>query len=261
MNESSQRPQVVAVPVEGDSGALGPVDNLSNASPTSGTPALVLTRVGLRHSDGPEEIVALDEVDLRVAPGELVVIIGPSGSGKSSLLAVAGALLAPTSGTVEIAGIELSGLRRSELAAVRRDQLGFIFQSGGLFPSLTAVEQLLLTAELSGQRPALQRERAEELLRDLGLGSRLDHRPAQLSGGERQRVAIARALMGRPALLLADEPTASLNRARSAEMVELLAQQTHRHGAAAVLVTHDPDGLSHADRVLTLVDGRLTGAT
>ena len=257
--EGGLAPVVAAVPVEGASTTIAPVDNLSGTAAVRPS-ALELESVVLRHRDGADEVVALDGVDLTVGSGELVVVIGPSGSGKSSLLAVAGALLRPTSGTVRIAGTDVASLRRRQLAALRRERIGFVFQTGGLFPSLTAVEQLLLVTEVAGQKSAPQRERAEQLLRDVGLGSRLDHRPDQLSGGERQRVAVARALMGRPALLLADEPTASLDRARSAEMVELLAEQTHRHGAATVLVTHDPDGLSHADRVLTLVDGRLTGA-
>ena len=257
--EGGVAPVVAALPNDGSVAEIAPVDNLSGTSAVRPS-ALEMESVVLRHRDGADEVVALDGVDLTVGSGELVVVIGPSGSGKSSLLAVAGALLRPTSGTVRIAGTDLSGLRRRELSAVRRDRIGFIFQTGGLFPSLTALEQLLLVAEVAGQKAAPHRDRAEQLLRDVGLGTRLGHRPDQLSGGERQRVAVARALMGRPALLLADEPTASLDRARSAEMVELLAEQTHRHGAATVLVTHDPDGLSHADRVLTLVDGRLTGA-
>jgi putative ABC transport system ATP-binding protein len=252
-------PLLAAVPNGGAVAEIAPVDNLSGSTAVRPS-ALELESLVLRYRDGADEVVALNGIDLTVGSGELVVIIGPSGSGKSSLLAVAGALLQPTSGTVRIAGTDLGGMRRRERAALRRDRIGFIFQSGGLFPSLTALEQLLLVAEVAGQKAAQQRDRAEQLLRDVGLGSRLGHRPDQLSGGERQRVAVARALMGRPSLLLADEPTASLDRARSAEMVELLAEQTHRHGAATVLVTHDPDGLSHADRVLTLVDGRLTGA-
>lgn len=254
-------PVVAAVPGDGRHDAPAPVDNLSGGPARATVAALELVDVGLRHRDGQDEVVALDGIDLQVAAGELVVVIGPSGSGKSSLLAVAGALRTPTSGTVRVGGTDVGSLRRRDLAALRRERIGLVFQSGGLFPSLTALEQLLLVAEVSGQRPAAHAERAEALLREVGLGGRTDHRPAQLSGGERQRVAIARALMGRPTLLLADEPTASLDRARSAEMVELLAEQTHRHGTATVLVTHDPDGLSHADRVLTLVDGRLTGAT
>ena len=206
---------------------------------------------------------ALDDVSLDVQRGEMITLIGPSGSGKSTLLRSISGLqvIDPGAGVIEAFGapVQSSGKVSSRVREARI-RIGFIFQTGGLFPSLTALEQLLLVAEVAGQKAAPHRDRAEQLLRDVGLGSRLDHRPDQLSGGERQRVAVARALMGRPALLLADEPTASLDRSRSAEMVELLAEQTHRHGAATVLVTHDPDGLSHADRVLTLVDGRLTEA-
>ena len=196
-------PVVAALPNAGAVAEIAPVDNLSGTSAVRPA-ALEMASVVLRHRDGADEVVALDGIDLTVGSGELVVIIGPSGSGKSSLLAVAGALLRPTSGTVRIAGTALGGLRRRQLSALRRDRIGFIFQTGGLFPSLTALEQLLLVAEVAGQKAAPHRDRAEQLLRDMGLGSRLDHRPDQLSGGERQRVAVARALMGRPALLLAD---------------------------------------------------------
>jgi len=222
-------------------------------------PALELRGVTVDFADGDQVVHALGGVDLTVVPGELVALIGPSGSGKSSLLAVAGALLRPTSGSVLLDGIEVESMGPRELARVRREHLGFIFQSGGLFPSLTALDQLLLVTDIRGERPSSGEERARALLDELGLAHRTGHRPEQLSGGERQRVAIARALMGRPALLLADEPTASLDRARSEEIVAQLAEETHRHGTATLMVTHDPEGLDHADRVLELVDGRLGG--
>ncbi|MFZ4519751.1 MAG: ABC transporter ATP-binding protein [Microthrixaceae bacterium] len=226
---------------------------------TDGAPvALTMDGVGVEYRDGDLLVRALDAVDLEVHGGELVALVGPSGSGKSSLLAVAGALLTPTDGRVLLDGLEVESMGPAELAAVRRDHLGFIFQSGGLFPSLTAMDQLLLVDHVRGRRARPGGEaRARELLAEMGLEDRADHRPEQLSGGERQRVAIARALMGRPALLLADEPTASLDRARSAAIMEVLATQTHRHGTATLVVTHDPEGLEHADRVLELVDGRL----
>jgi putative ABC transport system ATP-binding protein len=223
-------------------------------------PALELRDVSVSYADGDDVVHALSGVDLAVVPGELVALIGPSGSGKSSLLAVAGALLRPTSGTVLLDGIEVESMGPRELARVRREHLGFIFQSGGLFPSLTALDQLLLVADVRGERPSGAVDRARGLLDELGLSGRTGHRPEQLSGGERQRVAIARALMGRPALLLADEPTASLDRARSEEIVAQLADGTRRHGTATLMVTHDPEGLDHADRVLELVDGRLGGS-
>ena len=237
---------------------------MTNTTP-AGTPpgrpgaahALELRSVDVDYADGDQTVHALAGIDLTVSPGEMVALIGPSGSGKSSLLAVAGALLGPTRGTVLLDGIEVESMGPRELSRVRREHLGFIFQSGGLFPSLTALDQLLLVEDLRGRRPSSGTDRARGLLGELGLGDRVGHRPEQLSGGERQRVAIARALMGNPALLLADEPTASLDRARSAEIVELLATETRRHGTATLMVTHDAEGLQHADRVLELVDGRL----
>ncbi|MFM7069687.1 MAG: ABC transporter ATP-binding protein, partial [Actinomycetes bacterium] len=213
-------PVVAAVP-DGEDGVPAPVDNLSG-SPIVRPAGLQMHDVSLRYFDGPDQIAALDGIHLSVAAGELVVVIGPSGSGKSSLLAVAGGLLTPTEGTVIVGGDDLGSLSRRKRALLRRERIGFIFQTGGLFPSLTSVEQLLLVSDVAGQRASAHRERAEQLLRDVGLGARLHHRPDQLSGGERQRVAVARALMGRPDLVLADEPTASLDRARSAEMVALL---------------------------------------
>jgi putative ABC transport system ATP-binding protein len=232
-------------------------DTPTGAVAAPSRPALELADVGVRFADGDQVVHALDEVTLTVHPGEFVALIGPSGSGKSSLLAVAGALLRPDAGSVRLDGIDVAEMDARELARVRREHLGFVFQSGGLFPSLTALDQLLLVADLRGQRPSGAADRARALLGELGLADRAGHRPEQLSGGERQRVAIARALMGRPALLLADEPTASLDRARSEEIVALLAGETRRRGTATLMVTHDPEGLEHADRVLELVDGRL----
>ena len=243
-------------------GPTTPTSTATVSGPSTGTavPALELVAVGVRYADGDEQVDALSDVDLVVHPGELVALIGPSGSGKSSLLAVAGALLRPTTGTVRVAGEDVHTLGARDLADLRRRRLGFVFQSGGLFPALTAVEQLLLADDLRGRRGAGARERAEALLTELGLGDRLDHRPDRLSGGERQRVAIARALVGRPDLVLADEPTANLDRARSRDVVALLADRAHRDRAATLLVTHDPEGLEHADRVVELVDGRLGAA-
>ncbi|RAN76318.1 ABC transporter ATP-binding protein [Bacillus sp. SRB_336] len=215
--------------------------------------------LSIRHAvmelgDGSTQVTALDNVNLDVAPGEFLAIVGPSGSGKSSLLAVAGALATPDSGTVTVNGQDLSQLGQGQRAAFRLANIGFVFQSGNLLAALTAADQLRLVNRLSrGPKnfdPAV-------LLEAVGIAHRAGNRPSQLSGGERQRVGIARALVTGAKLLLVDEPTASLDRARSREVVELLAQQSHEHGVATVMVTHDHDILGHCDQVLEMVDGRL----
>jgi putative ABC transport system ATP-binding protein len=210
---------------------------------TSTEPSLVLDGVTLLHGDGEETVTALDDVHLTVAAGEFVAVVGPSGSGKSSLLAVAGALVPPTSGNVRIGGVGLTGLNSGQLTRLRREHVGFVFQSGNRLP---------LTFGKAGEPrdPAM-------LLEEVGMSHRLDRRPHQLSGGERQRVGIARALVTRPTLLLVDEPTAALDRQRSQEIVGLLAREAHEHGVATVMVTHDHDVLHHCDRVLEMADGTL----
>ncbi|KSZ58295.1 ABC transporter ATP-binding protein [Rhodococcus pyridinivorans KG-16] len=217
------------------------------------TTGLNLADVCLSFGDGDSTVHALDHVDLDVTRGELVAIVGPSGAGKSSLLAVAGGLSRPTSGTVKVDGIDLTGLDRKATTKLRRERIGFVFQSGNLLPALTARDQLLLVEKITG-RPG---RNTTELLASVGMEHRADRRPGQLSGGERQRVGIARALMAEPSLLLVDEPTAALDRTRSHEVVELLARETHTSGVATIMVTHDHEVLRHCDRVLEMVDGRL----
>lgn len=220
--------------------------------------SIVLNDVCLTLGDGEEEVVALDHVTLTVPAGELAAIIGPSGSGKSSLLAVAGALLRPTSGRVEIGGVDLTAIPDAERTTVRRERIGFVFQSSNLVPSLTATEQLQLIAHLGGTRPSQARGRALELLDAVGMGHRADRRPHQLSGGERQRVGIARALMAGPAVLLVDEPTSALDHERGAEIVALLAQECHQNDVATVMVTHDTAMLDWVDTTYRMDDGRLS---
>lgn len=217
---------------------------------------LALSGVTMRLGDGDSLVTALDEVNLTVAPGELVAVVGPSGAGKSSLLAVAGALTMPDRGTVTIDGHDIAGMSAGARAAYRRDRIGFVFQSGNLLPALTALDQLRLVTKLSRRR-ADDRAPAT-LLADVGMAHKADRRPHQLSGGERQRVGIARALVGRPSLLLVDEPTAALDRARSHEVVQLLARETKQSAVATVMVTHDHDVLEHCDRVIEMIDGRLS---
>lgn len=216
---------------------------------------LHLTGVTLTYGDGESTVTALDDVALSVRPGELLAVVGPSGSGKSSLLAVAGGLIRPTSGQVHVGGTDLTTASARELARVRRTRIGFVFQSGNLIPALTAVDQLRLPLHLG--RVENPRD-PMELLEEVGMSHRADRRPDKLSGGERQRVGIARALMTRPRLLLVDEPTAALDRHRSQEIVALLAREAHQHGVATVMVTHDHDVLHHCDRVLQMLDGTLT---
>ncbi len=223
-----------------------------NTSPTN-TPALEITNAMLELGDGDGRVRALDSVSLRVQPGEFAAIVGPSGSGKSSLLALAGALGKPDSGSVRVHGTDLAGLNRGAAARFRLRNIGFVFQSGNLIPALSAADQLRLVARLGGNRTA----EPEALLAELGMGHRVGHRPGQLSGGERQRVGIARALVNNPSLLLVDEPTAALDRDRSQEVVAILAERAKRSAVAVVMVTHDRDVLGHCDRVLEMVDGRL----
>ncbi|HHU68079.1 ABC transporter ATP-binding protein [Corynebacterium sp.] len=220
------------------------------------TPALILDDVRVSYGDGDSQVHALDGVSLSVHPGEFVAVVGPSGSGKSTLLAVAGALMTPDSGQVQVANEDITGFDDAELARIRREHVGFVFQSSGNLPSaLRARDQLELAARVMGTRG---RRSNDELLEAVGMSHRANHRPATLSGGERQRIGIARALVGNPKLLLVDEPTAALDRNRSHEIVALLAEECHQVGVAGVMVTHDQDVLEYCDRVYEMVDGQLT---
>lgn len=218
------------------------------------TIVLSLEDVTLLHGDGDEIVRALDSVSLEVRAGELVAIVGPSGAGKSSLLAVSGALTKPSSGTVRLADLDLGESAPDDLTRIRRERIGFVFQSGNLIPALRSIDQLRLPltfGNVTNPRDPL------ELLSEVSLGHKARRRPHELSGGERQRVGIARALMTRPQLLLVDEPTAALDRQRAHDVVSILAHETHQHGVATVMVTHDHDVLRHCDRVLEMVDGRI----
>jgi putative ABC transport system ATP-binding protein len=213
--------------------------------------------VSLTVGDGDLEVTALDQVSVDVAAGEVVGVLGPSGSGKSSLLAVAGLLLRPTSGRVVIGDTDVTELPDNDRAQRRADSIGFIFQGSNLVPSLTVRDQLVLIEHIRGGRPRLAEKRADELLAAVGMTERAHHRPHQLSGGERQRVGIARSLMNDPEILLADEPTSALDHRRGTEIVELLTRQAHERGIATLLVTHDMSMLTAVDRVATMQDGRL----
>ncbi|MEU2053876.1 ABC transporter ATP-binding protein [Streptomyces bungoensis] len=225
---------------------------------TAAAAVLRLTDVTLRLGTGQQQVTALDGVGLSVAPGRFLAVTGPSGSGKSSLLAVAGGLQTPTRGSVHVAGVDLTTLKEHQRTAHRRHHIGYVFQHANLLASLTAREQLLLPAHVAGRLDAAARRRADELLDAVGMTARADRRPHQLSGGERQRVGLARALLLAPEVLLVDEPTSALDRARARDIVELLAQQTRAHRTATVMVTHDTEILDAADHVLVMRDGRLT---
>lgn len=224
------------------------------------THTLGLYDVTVSVPDGPDLLTILDGLDLSVAPGEVVAVTGASGSGKSTLLAVAGLLRAPTSGAVTVDGVDQVGRSRKDITATRGAKIGLVFQSSNLFPSLTAVEQVELVAHMVGRLDAAARDRARELLDAFGLDQRRNARPAELSGGERQRVGIARALMNEPSLLLADEPTASLDDDRGREVMELLVTETARRHVATVIVTHNPAQLPGVHRSLHLAGGALHAA-
>lgn len=218
---------------------------------------LHLDHITVAVADGPDTLTILDDVSLDVAAGEVIALTGASGSGKTTLLAVAGLLRTPDQGGVVLAGRDVSALGAKEQARVRRESIGFVFQTANLFPSLTALEQVELAAHVAGRLDGEARSRARSLLVDIGLEHRLGHRPAQLSGGERQRVALARALMNAPALLLADEPTASLDDQRGREVMQLLVDQAHQHRVATLVVTHNAAQLPEDTRRVHLDAGRL----
>ncbi|WP_424636770.1 ABC transporter ATP-binding protein [Embleya sp. AB8] len=218
---------------------------------------LELADVTLTYPDGDSRLTALDRVSLVVPPGTVTAVVGPSGSGKSSLLAVAATLTRPDAGLVSIAGRDASTLGAAERARLRRTTIGIVFQQPNLLASLTCVEQLQVMAHLAGRNPRKARARALDLLDRVGLADRAEHRPHRLSGGQRQRVNIARALMNEPRVLLVDEPTSALDHERGAAIVALLAELTRTAGAATVLVTHDRRHLTHAERSLELIDGRV----
>ncbi|MGX1757392.1 ABC transporter ATP-binding protein [Streptomyces lydicus] len=223
--------------------------------------SLELTDVTLTYPDGDTRLTALDEVSLTVPAGRLTAVIGPSGSGKSSLLAVAATLIRPDRGRVVVGGTDTAGLGRAALTALRRTTIGTVFQQPNLLPSLTAAEQLQMMAHLDGRASrtarARTRARARELLAAVGLEDQAGRRPHQLSGGQRQRVNIARALMNEPVVLLVDEPTSALDHERGAAVLALLRTLTRQRATATVLVTHDPDRLDAADAVAEVRDGRL----
>jgi putative ABC transport system ATP-binding protein len=203
------------------------------------------------------DIQAVDDVSLKVSPGEFVALVGPSGSGKTTMLSILAALLKPTAGQILLDGQDISEMNESERVALRREKIGFTFQTNNLLPYLTAVENVELMLRLNNRLDKAGSLRARELLARLGLGQRLNNLTGQLSGGQQQRVAIARALIHNPSLVLADEPTASLDTERAYQVVETFAGLIHEQNRAGIMVTHDLRMCEFVDRVLQMRDGKL----
>ncbi|AVF26963.1 putative ABC transporter ATP-binding protein YvrO [Paenibacillus larvae subsp. larvae] len=218
---------------------------------------LVLDQVSKVYKDGPAEFKALEHVSLKVEPGEFVAVMGPSGSGKSTFLSITGALLSPTEGRIQLNGQEITRLSSKERTKLRLEKIGFVFQSSNLIPYLTVRDQLLLISRLAKMNHHEAELRSQELLEHLELSDRTARYPSELSGGQRQRVAIARALMNDPEIILADEPTASLDSKRGREVVELLAYEIKSRKKSGIMVTHDERVLDMCDRIITIKDGRL----
>ena len=227
---------------------------------TAGEVATIEARgVGRDFPSGSGVVHALAEVNLRVAPGELVAVRGRSGSGKTTLLNLLGGLDSPSAGRVAVEGRDLAGLSTADLIALRRRAIGYVFQGFGLLPILSAAENVEIPLRLVNSPAGDRTERVRELLDVVGLGGRAGHRPSELSGGEQQRVAIARALANRPRILLADEPTGQLDSETGHVIMLLIRRVVRSEGVTAIVATHDPAMLDVADRVVELHDGRLTG--
>ncbi|WP_115685914.1 ABC transporter ATP-binding protein [Corynebacterium senegalense] len=207
------------------------------------------------YGQGATQVVALDGVSVDFAANEFTAIMGPSGSGKSTLMHAMAGLDSFTSGSAYIGGTDLAGLSDKELTALRRDRLGFIFQSFNLVPTLTAAENITLPTDIAGRK--VDQEWFEEITRRLGLAERLSHRPSELSGGQQQRVACARALVSRPDIIFGDEPTGNLDSNASREVLDILRNAVDADGQTVVIVTHDARAASYADRVIFLRDGRI----
>ncbi|OJV82149.1 MAG: peptide ABC transporter ATP-binding protein [Cellulomonas sp. 73-92] len=223
-------------------------------SPTIASSARGLTKV---YGRGAAEVHALDGVDVDFAAGAFTAIMGPSGSGKSTLMHLLAGLDAATSGTVRLGETVLSGLDDDALTRLRRDRVGFVFQSFNLLPMFTAQQNVLLPLDLAGARP--DEAWLGQLVATLSLGDRLDHRPSELSGGQQQRVAIARALVTKPDVVFADEPTGNLDSRAGAQVLSFLRRSVRELGQTVIMVTHDPTAAAYADRVVLLADGRIAG--
>ncbi len=219
-----------------------------------------LSSIVKRYQMGEEEILALNGVDLHIGRNEYVALIGASGSGKSTLMNLIGCLDSPSEGRYVLNGRDTSTMNDNELARVRNQEIGFVFQSFHLLPRMTVLQNVMQPLVYRGLPAAERDRRAREALRKVGLGDRLGHRPNQLSGGQRQRVAVARALVGEPSILLADEPTGNLDSKTSAEIMALF-DELHRQGQTVVVVTHEPDIAAHCARTIRVSDGKILSDT
>jgi putative ABC transport system ATP-binding protein len=216
---------------------------------------VVATDLTRRYGEGDAAVDALAGVSTGFERGRFTAIMGPSGSGKSTLMHILAGLDTPTAGKVELDGVDITGLDDGELTKLRRDKLGFVFQFFNLLPVLTAEENILLPLSIAGRKP--DQEWLDRLVRTVGLDDRRTHRPSELSGGQQQRVAVARALLSKPAVVFADEPTGNLDSKSSQEVLALLRQAVDEFGQTVIMVTHDPAAAAHADRLITLRDGKL----
>jgi putative ABC transport system ATP-binding protein len=222
------------------------------------TTALITEDVSKYYGKGNSAVTAVDRVSIEIKNGEFVALVGPSGSGKTSMLAMLAALLSPSDGKILIDGQNLSQMKEKQRADFRRQKIGFTFQANNLVPFLSALENVEMMLRLNGRLDKSGKQRARDLLVRLGLEDRLNNLPNQLSGGQQQRVAIARALVHQPEVVLADEPTASLDTERAYQVVETFADLIHEQNRAGIMVTHDLRMTKYVDRVIHMVDGRVT---
>lgn len=222
------------------------------------TPIIEAVNLSKSYGVGPGRVHALKDANLTVRSGELTVLMGPSGSGKTTLLSILGCMLAPSSGIARVCGTSVNGARPEELATIRREHIGFVFQSYHLFSTLTATENVQLALDVRGERGAKAVAKAEVILASVGLTSKMASYPRELSGGEQQRVAIARAIVAEPSAVLADEPTAALDSVNGNAIMRILSAIARERDRAVLVVTHDPRLFEFADRIVRIEDGLLT---
>lgn len=222
-------------------------------------PTIRAERLGKTYRSGKIEVPALRDVSFEVQPGEFVSIVGPSGSGKSTLFYLLGGLTRATSGKIEIDGVDFAALSDGERTEMRKSKIGFIFQKFNLLSTLSARANIEIAYDIAGRKHPLEKKFFDHLTDILGIAGRLDHRPSELSGGEQQRVAIARALITRPAIVLADEPTGNLDTQNSDSVLEMLQRSNREFKQTVLMITHNPEAATIADRILHMRDGRITG--